>query len=131
MYVFPLHLENETLLSSTLAAFQFNIQQGRRQMVYALLTDLRQYTFYSYNGVHFTRSPTRYIKSESTHLEFLRDMAEGTIPNQSHPTSDSCLVSERLFGVLLKGYIDFLQAVIDCQDEPGDVRHCLLLIIDL
>ncbi|KAF8549776.1 hypothetical protein OG21DRAFT_1488269 [Imleria badia] len=93
------------------SGYQLNLEQMISQPVYALLTDLKSYYFFSFDGTRFTRSAAGNIRINRTHKEFFVDMAE---------------VSERLFGALLKGYISFLQQVAaksKVRGELGDLGN--------
>jgi len=63
--------------------------------VYAILTDLRMFYFFRYDGSQFTRTKAMFV-SEESRPEFLAGMRR---------------VSEHLFSVLLEGYIATLAAV--------------------
>ena len=114
------------------AGYQLNVEQTIHQPVYALLTDLRSYYFFSFNGSHFTRSAAGNIRINRSRKEFFIDMAEGAaLPSLVRFVLLTLAVSERLFGALLKGYTSFLREVAaksKVRGELGDVRQWHYLI---
>lgn len=70
----------------SLAGYQLNLEQTICQPVYALLTDLKSYYFFSFDGTRFTRSAAGNIRINRTRKEFFVDMAEGiAMPSFLHP----------------------------------------------
>jgi len=95
-----------------LAAWTSNSQKGLfpQPPVYALLTDLTNFIIFKYDGHTFSRQgmtiPTTFPDGRRYRYEFLSHMMP---------------VAERLFSLILHGFIEYLNAVADKSKRRGEV----------
>ncbi|KLO08457.1 hypothetical protein SCHPADRAFT_1000953 [Schizopora paradoxa] len=90
----PMNILGRALLKLQ-SAYKSNGEAGFSNPVHVLITDMRTYQFFAFNGNRFIRSGINLLNFETSRSAFLVDMA---------------LLSERLFNVLLCGMISFLDA---------------------
>lgn len=123
---------NVTWLRPTLAAYKLNSDKyfDPQPSVFAILTDLKDFYFFSYDGSTFKMDKEIHVSS-ATRAEFLNGMGDGELLFLILDNFSHCLptVTERLFSTILEGYISILDAVVRRSSHQGTIRDVSMLLL--